>query len=360
MHLGMIMECDYRPGGSQEEAFKQAFSLVELAEDAGMSGVWLAERHFAPPKGHLDSSGTTNPSIASVPLVLASAIAARTERLRIGIAVAVLPLCHPVRMAEETATVDHISQGRLDFGVGRSSFTRAYEGYGIPYAESRERFQESLDVIVKAWTQERFSHEGKFFTIDDLSVLPKPYQKPHPPIRMAANSPDTFASVGGQGLPLFVGLRSYSLPQVAEHMEIYREALREAGYPDEPDVLLRIPVYVAETEEQAISEPQDSTMRAYRRMADSFTRTATATGADASAVRAERGQELSSVTYQELLRDRLAYGTPEMVAEQLIRFKEALGLSGVVIEPNIGGAIPSQQVFNSVRLFAEEVSPLLQ
>ena len=218
MHLGMIMECDYRPGGSQEDAFKQAFSLVDLAEDAGMSGVWLAERHFAPPKGHLDSSGTTNPSIASVPLVLASAIAARTERLRIGIAVAVLPLCHPVRMAEEAATVDHISQGRLDFGVGRSSFTRAYEGYGIPYGESRERFQESLDVITKAWTQERFSHEGKFFTIDDLSVLPKPYQKPHPPIRMAANSPETFASVGSQGLPLFVGLRSYSLPEVAKHM----------------------------------------------------------------------------------------------------------------------------------------------
>ena len=360
MHLGMIMECDYRPGGSQEDAFKQAFSLVDLAEDAGMSGVWLAERHFAPPKGHLDSSGTANPSIASVPLVLASAIAARTERLRIGIAVAVLPLCHPVRMAEETATVDHISQGRLDFGVGRSSFTRAYEGYGVPYGESRERFQESLDVIIKAWTQERFSHEGKFFTIDDLSVLPKPYQKPHPPIRMAANSPETFASVGSQGLPLFVGLRSYSLPEVAKHMEIYREALREAGYPEEPDVLLRIPVYVAETEEQAISEPQDSTMRAYRRMADSFTRTATATGADASAVRAQRGQELSGVTYQDLLRNRLAYGTPEMVAEQLNRFREALGLSGVVIEPNIGGAIPSQQVFNSVRLFAEEVAPLLR
>ena len=143
-------------------------------------------------------------------------------------------------------------------------------------------------------------------------------------------------------------------------MVIYREALREEGYPDEPDVLLRIPVYVAETEEQAISEPQDSTMGAYRRMADSFTRTATATGADASEVRAQRGQQLYSVTYQELLRDRLAYGTPDKVAEQLIRFKEALGLSGVVIEPNIGGAIPSQQVFNSVRLFAEEVAPLLR
>ena len=360
MHLGMIMECDYRPGGTQEDAFREAFSLVQLAEESGMSGVWLAERHFAAPKGQLDTLGAGIPSIASVPLVLASAIAARTARLRIGIAVAVLPLCHPIRMAEEAATVDHISQGRLDFGVGRSSFAKAYEGYGIPYAESRERFQESLEVITKAWTQDGFSHEGKYFTFDDVSVLPKPYQKPHPPIRMAANSPETFANVGGKGLPLFVGLRSYSIPEVAHHMEIYRDALREAGYQDEPDVLLRIPVYVAETEERAVSEAEDSTMRSYRRMADSMTKSATASGADASARRAERGQRLSDVTYQELLRERLAYGTPEMVAEQLFRFKETLGLSGVVIEPNVGGAIPTQQVFNSARLFAEEVAPLLR
>jgi alkanesulfonate monooxygenase SsuD/methylene tetrahydromethanopterin reductase-like flavin-dependent oxidoreductase (luciferase family) len=89
-----------------------------------------------------------------VPLVLAAALAARTTRVRIGTGVSVLPLCHPIRTAEEAATVDQISKGRLDFGVGRSGFPRAYSGYGIPYDESRERFQESLDVILKSWTQE--------------------------------------------------------------------------------------------------------------------------------------------------------------------------------------------------------------
>ena len=360
MHLGMIMECDYRPGGTQEDAFREAFSLAQLAEETELSGVWLAERHFAAPKGELDASGAGIPSIASVPLVLASAIAARTERLRIGVAVAVLPLSHPIRMAEEAATVDHISLGRLDFGVGRSSFARAYEGYGIPYAESRERFEESLEVIVKAWTQERFSHEGKYFTFDDVSVLPKPYQKPHPPIRMAANTPETFANVGGKGLPLFVGLRGYSVPDVARHLEIYREALREAGYPDDPDVLLRIPMYVAETAERAVSEPEDSTMRSYRRMADSLTKSASVAGATASEQRAQRGRRLSNVSYQDLLRERLAYGTPEMVAEKLGELKTVLGLSGFVIEPNVGGAIPAKQVFNSVRLFAQDVAPLLR
>ena len=163
MHVGLIMECDYRYGTTQEDAFDEAFALVETAETNGLDGVWLAERHFAAPGRPLDAQGAGIPSIVSVPLILASAIAARTTRLRIGMAVSVLPLCHPIRLAEEAATVDQISKGRLDFGVGRSGFPRAYEGYAIPYAESRERFHEHLEVILKAWTEERFSYEGKFY-----------------------------------------------------------------------------------------------------------------------------------------------------------------------------------------------------
>src|SRR5437773_3066483 len=166
MYAGLVMECDYREGRTQEEAFAEAFSIAEIAEDYGIAGVWLAERHFAGPRRPTDPMGAGIPSIASVPLVLASAIAARTTRLRIGTGVSVLPLCHPIRIAEEAATVDQVSRGRLDFGVGRSGFARAYAGYGIPYNESRERFQESLDVILKAWTQDGFSHTGKYFTFN--------------------------------------------------------------------------------------------------------------------------------------------------------------------------------------------------
>ena len=359
MHLGMIMECDYREEGTQEEAFQEAFSLVDLAEETGLDGVWLAERHFAAPQGPADAARAI-PSIVSVPLILASAIAARTQRLRIGMAVAVLPLCHPIRMAEEAATVDQVSLGRLDFGVGRSGFATAYEGYGIPYAESRERFQESLEVILKAWTQERFSHQGKYFTFNDVCVVPKPYQKPHPPLRMAATTSETFPQVGKRGLPIFTGLRGFDVPAVAHHLEIYREAWREAGHPDDADALLRIPVYVAETADQALSEPEASTMSSYRRMASTFSRSARDSGTTASEERVERGQRLASVSYDELLRDRLAYGTPEMVAERLTQLIKELGLSGVVIEPNVGGRIPFQRMYNSIRLFAEEVAPLLR
>src|SRR5437867_6262024 len=177
MHVGLVMECDYREGRTQEEAFAEAMSIAEIAETQGLDGVWLAERHFAMHRRPTDPMGAGIPSIASVPLVLAAAVAARTTRLRIGTGVSVLPLCHPIRTAEEAATVDQISQGRLDFGVGRSGFPRAYSGYGVAYNESRDRFQESLEVTVNAWTQERFSHTGRYRTFDHLNVVPRPYQK---------------------------------------------------------------------------------------------------------------------------------------------------------------------------------------
>jgi len=129
MHVGLVMECDYREGRTQEEAFAEAMSIAEIAETQGLDGVWLAERHFAIHRRPTDPMGAGIPSIASVPLVLAAALAARATRLRIGTGVSVLPLCHPIRTAEEAATVDQISQGRLDFGVGRSGFPRAYSGY---------------------------------------------------------------------------------------------------------------------------------------------------------------------------------------------------------------------------------------
>jgi alkanesulfonate monooxygenase SsuD/methylene tetrahydromethanopterin reductase-like flavin-dependent oxidoreductase (luciferase family) len=292
--------------------------------------------------------------------VLAAAIAAYTTRLRIGIAVNVLPLSHPLRMAEEAATVDQISKGRLVFGVGRSGFPRAYEGYGIPYGESRERFHECLEVILKAWTEERFSYEGKYYAFHDVSVLPKPFQRPYPPIRIAATTRETFPQIGAMGHPIFVGLRGFDVSEVAHHLRVYREAWREAGHAGNGDVYLRIPVYVAETAERARSEPEASAMRSYRRLSETFARSAGATGTTASEERAKRAARLSSVKYDDLLRDRLAYGTPEMVVERLGQLRDALGLSGVIIEPNVGGGIPRELVFQSVRLFAQEVVPWLQ
>jgi alkanesulfonate monooxygenase SsuD/methylene tetrahydromethanopterin reductase-like flavin-dependent oxidoreductase (luciferase family) len=354
------MECDYRHGTTQAEAFAEAFALMETAETGGLDGVWLAERHFAAPGGPLDAFGAGIPSIASAPLVLASAIAARTRRVRIGIAVSVLPLSHPICLAEEAATVDQISQGRLDFGVGRSGFPRVYEGYGIPYEESRERFHECLEVIRQAWTEERFSYEGKYYTFHDVCVLPKPYQKPLPPIRIAATTRETFPQIGVMGYPIFVGLRGFDVPQVAAQLHVYRQAWQAAGHRGHGDVFLRIPVYVAATPERAYAEPQASTMRSYQRLAAQFARTAGAAGTTAAEECLERAERLARVRYDDLLRDRLAYGSPDMMVEKLHSLQETLGLAGIVIEPNVGGGIPRELVLQSVRLFAQEVAPRLR
>ena len=160
MHVGLGLECDYREGHTQDEAFDEAFYMAEAAEEWGLDGVWLAEHHFVrsweSPVGH--------PSLVASPLIFATAIASRTSRIRVGTSVLVLPLGHPVRMAEEVATLDNISRGRFDLGIGRSALPHFYSGYDMPYGDSRDRFVEYLEVMRAAWTQERFSYEGKYYT----------------------------------------------------------------------------------------------------------------------------------------------------------------------------------------------------
>ena len=165
------------------------------------------------------------------PLTVAAAIAARTRRIKIGTGVQVLPLCHPLRLAEETATIDQISKGRLLFGVGRSGNPRSYVAYGVPYSESRERFLETLEIVKQAWTQPSFSYEGKYYSFNNASAVPRPYQQPYPPIRVAAASEETFPSLGEAGYPIFVAVRSGSLSGLAPDLAAYRDAYREAGHP---------------------------------------------------------------------------------------------------------------------------------
>ena len=351
MHFGLNMECDYLQGRSEQDAFDDVFAQADMAEAVGIDSVWLAERHFAP------SGGAGQPSIASAPIVLATAIAARTRRIRVGTGVYVLPLNHPVRIAEEVATLDYVSQGRFALGVGRSGFTTAYEGYGYDYGESRARLQECLDILVKAWTQERFSHTGTYYQLHDVCVTPKPLQKPHPPIYMAATTSESFPIAGQAGRHLFVGVRRTSVEGVKQSVQTYRQVWREAGHAGHGDVTLRLPVYVAQIRAQAIADPEASTMRYYRRLADSLTRSVGRSGTSANEDRARLAQELDNVTYDKLLRDWVVYGTPAEVAERLHQLIEELDLSGVIVEMNAGGLIPSAKVLQSVRLFGEAVVP---
>ena len=349
MHIGLSMECDYRPHLTQQQAFDEAFMIAREAEDLEFDGVWLAERHFATPTG---AGGV--PSIVSAPMILATAIAERTQRIRVGIGVLVLPLGHPIRMAEEVATLDNICQGRFDLGIGRSGFTRSYEGYDLPYEESRSRFGEYLDVMRLSWTEDTFSYEGPTYTFKDVSVIPKPYQKPYPPLWAAATTRPTFALFGEMGLDILVGLRGMTVIDLADAIKDYR-----ASNPD-GKIVLRIPIYVADSMEQAHSEPQESAMKAYARLQQAFTGSVGRAGTEAGEERAERGERLAAITYDDLLRDRLAYGTPDVVTERLIELRDTLGLSGFIMESNVGGAVPTEQMLKSVRLFGEEVAPKLR
>ncbi len=188
MEFGIFMEFETREGESQPEAFRSAFELIDAAEAWGLDAVWLGEMHFTPTR-----------SVLSEPIVVASAIAARTERLRLGVAVRVLPLSHPLRIAEETATLDQISEGRLDFGIGRSGSPRSYDARGVPYGESQARFREALGVIIEAWKGEPFSHHGEFFSFDKIAVAPRTYQQPHPPLWLMVSSERTVTMAAERG-----------------------------------------------------------------------------------------------------------------------------------------------------------------
>src|SRR5207253_1063909 len=136
------------------------------------------------------------------PALLATAAAMRTQRVRIGLAAAILPFHDPIRLAEELAMVDILSGGRLDVGVGRGNRPVEFEGYRVPQIESRERFDETLAILIRAWTAERFSFEGRYFTIPEVRVIPKPLQQPHPPLYTVCVSPDTIDATALRGLPM--------------------------------------------------------------------------------------------------------------------------------------------------------------
>ncbi|HEY7493907.1 MAG TPA: LLM class flavin-dependent oxidoreductase, partial [Candidatus Tectomicrobia bacterium] len=215
---------------------------------------------------------------------------------------------------------------------------------------SRGRFLEALDVVMKAWSEEEFSHRGEYFSFHQVTVVPKPYQQPHPPIRVALASPDTFTLIGRMGHSIFISANT-PIPQLQERLALYRQARLEAGHTGPADIALRLPAYVAETAAQARSEPEASAMHAIQYAATELIRTA------ASQETAERIRRVASTSYDDILKQRVMFGTPAAVVERLQEYQEALGVSSVVLEVNYGGQIPYDRVVNSVRLLTEKVMP---
>ena len=346
MEFGSFMEFPPVGNGGESAAFDQALAEVEAAERYGLDAVWLAELHGAPER-----------SVLSSPMMLASAIGARTSRIKIGIAVQVLPLSHPLRLAEEAATVDQISHGRLIYGIGRSGVVRTYEDYGISYGESRERFAETLDILRLAWTQPSFSYAGKYHSFNSVSVTPKPYQEPYPELRMAAATPETFPQIGRLGLPIFVAVRQGPFTQLAEHIKAYRDAYAEAGHPGRGPVFLRVPAYLAETRERARAEARDSIMGFFQYQAELGRDSARRAGGQIAVERLRRVERLEALTYDEALATQLLVDDPDGFTARLREVEDEIGVDGILAELNCGGKIPQERVVNALRLLCEEVKP---
>jgi alkanesulfonate monooxygenase SsuD/methylene tetrahydromethanopterin reductase-like flavin-dependent oxidoreductase (luciferase family) len=341
MEVGVYHEFHCRPGETPAAAFATALAQIEAADRWGLDAIWLAEIHQQARR-----------SVMSAPMTVASAIAARTSHIKIGTGVQVLPLCHPLRLAEETATVDQISHGRLIFGVGRSGNPRSYMAYGVPYSESRERFLETLEIVKRAWTQERFSYDGKYWHFDNAAAVPQPYQKPFPPIRVAAASEETFPSLGEAGYPIFVAVRSGSLEGLAPDLDAYRSAYRAAGHEGRGEVYLRLTLHIADTDSKALDEAEPSIMSGYRTLSTRLE------GAP-NRRRAAEAQAMRTVTYEEVRRDKVVIGGPERVADRLRQLQEELGLDGILAELNFDALIPSEAMTRSLQLLCENVMPRL-
>ena len=335
MKFGLLVDCHVREGRGQTLAFDEMFGQVDAAEAMGMDSIWIVEHHFRP-----------KASVLSASMAVAGAIASRTERVRIGTAVQVLPLGNPLRIAEEAATIDHMSRGRFDFGIGRSSIPKFYDGFNIPYSESSPRFAESLEIVLRAFTRDTFSFEGDYYSYHDVSISPRPLQQPHPPIYMAVRTPEGFAATARRGFSVVLWFMG---DYYEECLQVYRDAWREAGHAQAPQIQVRVPLFVAESETLAREVPRASVVHDLHRVMGE----ARAMGA---ADRVAKAQEFLD-DYDEFLRTRVVFGTPESVIDRIEEFRERTGLTGLILDMNYGGQIPQEHVLDSIRLLTEKVAP---
>jgi alkanesulfonate monooxygenase SsuD/methylene tetrahydromethanopterin reductase-like flavin-dependent oxidoreductase (luciferase family) len=175
-----------------QSVYARAVERFQIMDDTGYDAVWFAEHHF--------SSFSVCPSVH----MMGTMAAARTKRLRIGTAVSLAAFYNPLRLAEEVALLDVLSGGRVNWGAGRGFAVGEFAAFGIPVEESAERFRETVDIVLQAWTNPRVSHEGRFFKVRDVEVLPKPLQTPHPPVWMAATSESAIEWAAGQGFSILM------------------------------------------------------------------------------------------------------------------------------------------------------------
>jgi alkanesulfonate monooxygenase SsuD/methylene tetrahydromethanopterin reductase-like flavin-dependent oxidoreductase (luciferase family) len=245
MKFGIFVFGDNHPGlgRSNQRYYEEVMTMAEWAEELDFDSFWLGEHHFY-------WYGTC----VSPPMLIA-ALGQRTKKIRLGPAVSVLPFRHPLIVAEEYGLADNLCGGRLDFAIGSGFSPVEYTTFGMTMEEARERYWESFDLILKAWSQETFSHHGKYFHIDNGSLYVKPLQKPLPPTWIAASSDDTLIRAGELGFSI-MGIpfaRSTSILEVKQKNDQFKESYSRNGHKEPPDIIVALHVYLDRTEAAAVT-----------------------------------------------------------------------------------------------------------
>ena len=317
-------------GQDWTDFYAESLGLMEEIDELGFDAVWLSEHHFA-------SDGYC-PSV----LPMAAAIAARTKRVRIGSNVLVLPLHHPVRVAEDVATIDILSGGRFELGVGVGYREEEFETFGVPLSQRGSRMEESIELMRRAWTEPVVQHRGKHFVVDDLEIRPQPVRRPVP-IWIGARAEVATRRAGrvGDGFIISRGRRQ---------VRWFREAAEEAGR--DPDALglatIRI-VHVADSEEQALREIGDGLLYHENMYSGWFQKAGTL---------AHEAELQGFHSVADLPTERYILGDPDTVVARLEELQEQYGHNELIIWGRLPG-VPLEVASRSLRAFAAHVMPRL-
>jgi len=321
MQFGLFTLFDFFPERQHEGAYSQdTLDLMIYAEQLGFDSVWAGEEHFY-------SFGSC-PS----PQLFLTALARATTRLRLGTALSVLPLEHPLRKAEDFAMLDILSGGRLIFGVGRGAYPKHFAGFGVPWLENRQRYEKALAIIQQAWTQEQFSYAGHFWQIPALAVSPRPVQHPQPPIYQGIASPDAFevAGVKGHGALLVPWLTPEQT--LKQGLATYRRALRAHSHPPLPTVAVQF-LFIDENYHDALADAREAVGRYARTLASAIPAEVVASLPPADALRTLQERLVSMGEHVE---DRAIIGTPRDCRRRIGEIGEEYGIAHLPFYFHVG------------------------
>ena len=342
MKFGMFMLMHSPDGEPPAVVYENSLNRAQLADELGFDAVWLAEHHF--------SSYGYSPN----PLMFAVRVAAETERVRIGTAVVVVPLYHPLRLAENIAFADHLTDGRLEVGFGSGYQPYEFQRFGLSLEDDRRRyFDEGLEVVSKALTEEVFSFNGAIYTIPETTLFPRPRQQPHPPFWIAAQRPESIAATVRRGFKCITGGSTAPSGTVLNNWESFRQAVDDSGAGWPQEFAIQSQVYVSDSDEDARNQLGNAMW--HLRIAN--------------ALRNNRQKVVRGVTIEEPLAEEpdpdlmydewLLFGTPDTVRRKLDRLLDRTGITYLNCVFAIG-RLPHEKVRHSMDLFAKEVMPHFQ